>query len=173
MTVCGLDGPGFELRWEGGQIFHTHPDQSWGQPSLLYKGRWVSFQGVKWLDLALTTHPPPYSAKVKNKLELYLIPVYVSSDMLWGDLYLYVSFQKFWSLVCTFSEFIISVSMKGCSVWEWNHSEISTVWLSMVLITASVFHWKSNGFMPLFNDMNCLKLYRVYHVRCNPKIRHV
>jgi len=28
-----------------------------GLPSLLYSGCWVSFLGVKWLDVAFTTHP--------------------------------------------------------------------------------------------------------------------
>jgi hypothetical protein len=33
----GLDGPGIESRW-GGEIFRTHPDRSWGPPSLVYEG---------------------------------------------------------------------------------------------------------------------------------------
>jgi len=35
-TSYGLDGPGIKFRW--GRHFHTQPDWTWGQPSLLYNG---------------------------------------------------------------------------------------------------------------------------------------
>jgi len=42
MTRRGLEGPVIESRWS--EIFHTHPDQTWGPNSLLYngypEGRW-------------------------------------------------------------------------------------------------------------------------------------
>jgi len=42
-TVQGLKPGG------GGEIFHTHPDQLWGPPSLLYNGYWVFPGGeVAW-----------------------------------------------------------------------------------------------------------------------------
>ena len=31
----------------GGEIFRAHPHRSWGPPSLLYSGYWVSLRGVK------------------------------------------------------------------------------------------------------------------------------
>jgi len=31
----------------GGEIFRSHPDRSWGPPSLLYRGYWVSIPGLK------------------------------------------------------------------------------------------------------------------------------
>jgi hypothetical protein len=34
-TGYGLDGPGIESRWEGGEIFRTCPDRPWSPPSLL------------------------------------------------------------------------------------------------------------------------------------------
>ena len=37
-TRYGLDGPGIESRWGGGEIFRTRTDRHWGTPSLLYNG---------------------------------------------------------------------------------------------------------------------------------------
>ena len=45
-TRYGLNGPGIESRWGGGEIFRTRPDQPWGLPSLLYSGYRV-FPGGK------------------------------------------------------------------------------------------------------------------------------
>jgi hypothetical protein len=44
-TRYRLEGPGIENR-QGGAIFHTHLDQSWGPPGLLHNGYRVSFLGV-------------------------------------------------------------------------------------------------------------------------------
>ena len=55
----------------GGEIFHTHPDQPWGPPSLLYNGYQVSFPGVKQPGRGVD-HPPPSSAEVKERVALYL-----------------------------------------------------------------------------------------------------
>ena len=46
-----------ELIPGGGEVFRTHPDRPWGQPSLLYNGYQVSFPGVKQPGMALTTQP--------------------------------------------------------------------------------------------------------------------
>jgi hypothetical protein len=43
-TRYGLDSPEIESRCS--EIFHTHSDQPWGPPSLLYNGYWV-FPGIK------------------------------------------------------------------------------------------------------------------------------
>jgi hypothetical protein len=48
-----------------GEIFRNRPDWPWGPPSLLYNGYWVSSMGS--ID-----HPPPPSAEVKERVELYL-----------------------------------------------------------------------------------------------------
>ena len=60
--IChGLHSPRTKSLW-GGEIFCTCPDRSWGPPSLLYKGYWVSFPGVKvareWLWLSTPPHLP-------------------------------------------------------------------------------------------------------------------
>jgi len=62
-TVQGLNS-------DGGEIFCTHPDQPWGPPSLLYNGYWVS-SGGKWPGRGID-HPSPYSAEVKERVELYI-----------------------------------------------------------------------------------------------------
>jgi hypothetical protein len=36
VTRYGLDSPGIESQWGGGEIFRTRPDRPWGPPSLLY-----------------------------------------------------------------------------------------------------------------------------------------
>jgi len=64
----GLEGPRIECLW--GEIFRTRPNLSWGSISRLYNGYRV-FPGGKsagaWCWLL-----PTYSAKVKEKVELYL-----------------------------------------------------------------------------------------------------
>jgi hypothetical protein len=69
-TRYGLDGPGIESRWGGGDIFRTRPDRPWGPPSLLYNGYLVSFPGVKRPGRGVD-HPPSSSAIVKERVELY------------------------------------------------------------------------------------------------------
>jgi hypothetical protein len=59
-TRYGLDGPGIECRWG-----------PWGPPSLLRKGYRVSFPGVKRPGRG-GDHPPSSSARVKERVELYL-----------------------------------------------------------------------------------------------------
>jgi hypothetical protein len=59
-TRRSLDGPGIESQW--GEIFHTHPHQPWGPPSLLYNG--YLRVGGQGMVLAM---PPPPNAKVKKE----------------------------------------------------------------------------------------------------------
>jgi hypothetical protein len=68
-TRYGLDSPGSNPG--GGEIFRTRPDRPWGPPSLLYNGYRVSFPGVK-LPGRGVDHPPSSSARVKERVELYL-----------------------------------------------------------------------------------------------------
>ena len=70
VTRYGLDGPGIRVP-VGGEIFSTHPDGSWGPPSVLYNGYQVSFPGVKRPGRGVN-YPPPSSAEVKERVELYL-----------------------------------------------------------------------------------------------------
>ena len=47
----------------GGEFFRTRPDRP---------GYWLSLPGVKRPEHGGVDHPPPYSAKVKERVELYL-----------------------------------------------------------------------------------------------------
>jgi hypothetical protein len=55
----------------GGEFFPTRPGQSWGPPILLYNGWRVSFPGGKQLKWGIK-YSPPSSAKVKERVQLYL-----------------------------------------------------------------------------------------------------
>ena len=63
MTGYGLEGPGSEFRWD--EIFLT-----WGPPSLLYNGYWVSPGGKN--RPGRDADPSPPSSDVVKKVEPYL-----------------------------------------------------------------------------------------------------
>ena len=69
-TRYWLDDQGIESRWRG-EIFRFGPDQAWGPSSLLYKGHWLSFPGLKRPRRGVD-HPLPFSANVQQTIELYL-----------------------------------------------------------------------------------------------------
>jgi hypothetical protein len=69
-TRYRLVGPGIESR-EGGEIFRTRPDRPWRPPGLLYNGYRASFPEVKRPGRGVD-HPPSSSARVKERVELYL-----------------------------------------------------------------------------------------------------
>jgi len=76
-TCYGLDSSGIKFWWWGGEIFRNWPDWPWGPPSLLYNGYWVIPTG----KAARTWHyPPPSSAEVRERVELYLSS---PSGLLW------------------------------------------------------------------------------------------
>ena len=54
----------------GSEIFHTRPDRPWDPPSLLKLGT-GSFPGVKRPGRDFD-HPPPFSAEVKERVELFV-----------------------------------------------------------------------------------------------------
>jgi len=64
----------------GSDIFLTHPDWPWCQPSFVYNGYWVSFPRVKRQGRGFDHSHTPYSAQVKERVELY---IYSSSGALW------------------------------------------------------------------------------------------
>jgi len=63
----------------GGEIFRTSPGRPWEPPSLLYNGYRSLSRGWSSRDVALTTHPPTSSAEVKERVELYLKLLSVTS----------------------------------------------------------------------------------------------
>jgi len=63
----------------GGENFRTRPDRHWGPTSLLYNGYQVCFPGVKWPERGVD-HPPPFTAEVKERVELY---IYFPSGFSW------------------------------------------------------------------------------------------
>ena len=87
-TRYGLEAPGIESRWD--EIFRTRPDRFWVPPSLLYNGYRVFFLGVKRPGRGVD-RPSPSSAKVKERVELYLYSSSGSSwPVLWWTSYLYI-----------------------------------------------------------------------------------
>ena len=68
-TRYGLDGPGIESLW--GAIFSTPVQTGPGAHPASYTMSIGSFSGVKRLGRAVD-HPPPPSAGVKGRAELYL-----------------------------------------------------------------------------------------------------
>jgi len=59
-----------------GEIFHTHPDCSWGPPSLLYNGYWGPFLRVKQPGYG-SDYPLPSSAMARARMQLYLYSPYM------------------------------------------------------------------------------------------------
>lgn len=72
-----LDGSAIES--QGGLDFPHRPNRRWGPPSLQYSGYRVPFLGLKRSGRGVNL-PPPSSAKVKGRLELYL---YFPSEPSW------------------------------------------------------------------------------------------
>jgi hypothetical protein len=77
-THYGLDGPRIESRW--GTRFSTQVQTGSGaHPTSSYTMGTGSFPGVKRLERGVQ-HPPPSSARVKERVELYL---YFLSGLSW------------------------------------------------------------------------------------------
>ena len=80
VTCYVLGSPG--IKHGLGEIFGTHPDWPWDPRSLLYNGYWLPFPGVNQPGHGIN-HPPPFSAKVKERVKLYL---YYPSEPSWPDI---------------------------------------------------------------------------------------
>ena len=76
-TGYGLDGPGIESRW-GARFSAAVQTGPGAHPASCTAGTW-SFPGIKRPARGVD-HPPPYSAKVKERVELY---IYVPSGSSW------------------------------------------------------------------------------------------
>ena len=68
LATAGRSGDGIPV---GDEILRTRPDRPWSPPSLLYNVYWVSFPGVKRPGRGVD-HPLPFSAGVKERVQLYL-----------------------------------------------------------------------------------------------------
>ena len=79
-TCYGLESLGIESRW--GKTSHTRPDQPWDPPRLLYKGFQVFPGGVRSPGLGID-HPPPSSAKIKERVDIHLLPLWVFVACSW------------------------------------------------------------------------------------------
>jgi len=75
-TRYGLGSQGIESQW--GEIFRTRPDQSGARPASYTKGI-RSFAGVKRPGRGVD-HPPPSSAEIERRVELYM---YSPSEPSW------------------------------------------------------------------------------------------
>jgi hypothetical protein len=76
-TRYGLDGPGIESRW--GQGFSAAIQTGPGAHPATYTMGTGSFLGVKRPGRGVD-HPPPFSAEVKERVQLYL---YSPSGLSW------------------------------------------------------------------------------------------
>ena len=76
-TRYGLDGPVIEFRW--GARFYAHVQTGSGADPASYTMGTGSFLGLRWLGHGID-HPPPSSAKVEGRVELYICS---SSGPLW------------------------------------------------------------------------------------------
>ena len=79
MTRYGLDSLGIELWWGGGAKFSTPVQTSAGAHPASYTMGTGSFPGVKRPERGVD-HPPPSSAEVEGRVELY---IYSSSGPSW------------------------------------------------------------------------------------------
>jgi hypothetical protein len=129
----------------GSEIFRSHPDRPWGPPNLLYNGYRVSFPGVKRPGRGVD-HPPPSSAEVKERVEVYL---YSPSGPLWPVLgrTLHIEYETGWasepvwtfwiraknvspvwdsnwgsfsSFPCRYIDYGIQSFASGCSIWNYS-----------------------------------------------------
>ena len=104
-----------------GEISCSHPDRPWSPPSLLYNGYRVSFPGVKRLGRGVD-HPPPSSARVKERVELYLyspsgltwpvlgrtLPFSLTiTAMFWPDKFCHIKYLSLWFAVQVLTTSII------------------------------------------------------------------
>ena len=83
----GLDGPEIDSRW-GARFSAPVQTGSETHPNLPYNCYWVSFCRVKRPGYGVD-HRLPSSAKVKERVELYIYSSFALNSLFWGELYLY------------------------------------------------------------------------------------
>ena len=82
-TGYGLDGPGIESRW-GARFSASVQTGPGAYPASCTKGT-GSFQGVKRPGHG-ADHPPPYSAEVEGRVDLYICSPSGSRGLFYGEL---------------------------------------------------------------------------------------
>jgi hypothetical protein len=116
LSIIQTHGLGIEFRLGGGGIFRTRPDRPWGPLSLLYSGYRVSFPGVKRPRRGVN-HPPPSSAEVKERVELYL---YSPSGHSWPVFYYTNKYYLYGCLKnsCMGYKYVIKVLKLRRTLWR-------------------------------------------------------
>jgi hypothetical protein len=84
----------------GGEIFRTRSDRLRGPPSLLHNGCQVFFPGLKRPGIGVD-HPPPPSAEVKERVELYLSSPFGPSRPVLGWTFTFKSAENISGSMCT------------------------------------------------------------------------
>ena len=84
-TRYGLESPGIE--YGRGRFFRTRPERSWGPHSLRYN-RYRVFPGRKRPELCVD-HPPPSSAEVEERVEMYFYARLGPRGLLQGEITYY------------------------------------------------------------------------------------
>jgi hypothetical protein len=82
-TTYGLDGPGIESRWGRNFPHPSRPALGPTQPPIQWVPRVKRSGGG-------VDHPPPSSAEVKERVELYLHFPLALRGLLWGELYIII-----------------------------------------------------------------------------------
>ena len=123
----------------GDNIFCTYPVQPWVTPSLLCNCYHASFPGMKRPRCGIE-HPPPHSGGVKERVELYLCSLSVSSWQVVGWTYVYLQTrdmmpcsQCFWWTCCPQDEELCSSFVLGYIIFLLVHTT------SLFLVPP---HWK-------------------------------
>ena len=119
-TRYGPAGPGIASRWK--EILRIRPDRPLGQPSLLYNGYRVSFQGVKRPGRGVDLRTPS-SAEVKERVKLYL---YFPSGTTWPVPGWNLPFLSAYTCVC-------SLSYSACKSHALHHIIISGLFGSTIV----------------------------------------
>ena len=109
---------------DGCEIFRTRRDGACGQPGLLCNGYRVSFSGVKRPGCGLK-HPPPFSAEVKERVELYLHFLSGPSWPLPGRTLLFVII-------------IIIIIINGWTALVWS-------WLPQANVASDCYPWQASA----------------------------
>ena len=103
-----------------GEIFRTRPDQIWCSPTFLYIVHRVSFQRVERSARGVD-HPPPSSAQVKERVELYL---YCPSRPSWPILGWTLPLPSMYSMISSATSRVYHSQSALHSPWSSRHPAV-------------------------------------------------